>query len=390
MGHAQSSNGLVASESKLSLLRRKVSTLDTRSNKTSTSERWRHSETNSNKNKLTKLGSMRRKLVRRTRKGSDYRKHIRDLLQSWSSKEIQSFIREYEALDALRDLRRLSDSARIVSPHLQADMANLYENKYCYDLEIEFQDVTFYVHKAILCSRCKFFTNYLTQSNSIKLLAEDFGYSNSIFSSLLKYVYSGYSKDRYLIEVLSNLAEKFGMLNSIDSSMKEIIDDHTYADLILVFPNTSQVLDSNIENEETNIDNTLEVFCHSSILCARSLYFRSVLLEKYRKHKMTGNKPFNARLVLSEKIIPRTYIKVILHCMYTDCVDLSSVIKWRVADDGSGEADRLLTTVELAMELYEIGRFLEFSILMEGKLLASSICFVLCLFKNIFLYIELF
>ena len=52
--------------------------------------------------------------------------------------------------------------------------------------------------------------------------------------------------------------------------------------------------------------------------------------------------------------------------MYTDTLDLSSVIKWKVADDGTGEADRLLTTAELAMELYETGHFLDFPQLMQG------------------------
>ena len=82
------------------------------------------------------------------------------------------------------------------------------------------------------------------------------------------------------------------------------------------------------------------------------------------------------RLVLNESIIPRTYIKVILHCMYTDSLDLGCVIKWKVADDGSGEADRLLTPVELAMELYEIGHFLEFPFLMERELVLYNKIFI--------------
>lgn len=371
MGHTQSSNSLstVASESKVSLLRRKVSSLDSSLNKQEYSQRWKLTETGSSKHKISKLGSIRQKLVRKTRRGSDYRKHIRDLLQSWSSKEIQSFIRQYEALDALRDIHRLSDSGRKLSSFLPTDMAHLYENMYCSDLKIMFQGSIFHVHKAILCARCKLFDNYLTKESSdkdlIELNDEDFGYSSLIFSSLLKYIYSGFTKDRQLIEVLSDLARNFGMLNSFKNSMKEILDDSLHADLILVFPNMSQTTKSFEVEANLVIDNTLDVFCHSSILCARSSYFRSILQEKFRKRK-ASDKYFIVRLVLSEKIIPRTYLKVILHCMYTDNVDLSSVIKWKVADDGSGEADRLLTTVELAMELYEIGCFLDFPCLVSA------------------------
>ena len=374
MGNAHTSNGLVATESKLSLVRRRVTTLDMRSSKRSnTSERWRTSATDaatSTTKRLTKLGSIRRKLVRRTRKGSsDYRKHIRELLQPWSIKEIQSFIREYETLDALRDLHRLSACARMKSPRLKQDMASMYENQLCCDLVIEFRHTTFHVHRALLCARCNLFTTYLQASKSktfIKINTDDFDYSTSIFSSLLRYIYSGYTRDRQLKDTLTTLAQKFGVLNPLDDSMRDLLGDDASADLILAFSNTTSP--ESIQGVEAPVDNTLEVFCHCAILSARSPFFRSLLQDKLKDQE--PNSP-RIRLVLNENIIPRTYIKVILHCMYTDSLDLSCVIKWKVADDGSGEADRLLAPVELAMELYEIAHFLEFPYLMERK----SVCF---------------
>jgi BTB/POZ domain-containing protein 7 len=64
-------------------------------------------------------------------------------------------------------------------------------------------------------------------------------------------------------------------------------------------------------------------------------------------------------LVLDESVIPKRYVRVILHCMYTDRIDLSLIDPSR---SGLTEVESLTFTGRLnpagfeeAMELYQIG-----------------------------------
>ncbi|KAF3701223.1 BTB/POZ domain-containing protein 7 [Channa argus] len=79
------------------------------------------------------------------------------------------------------------------------------------------------------------------------------------------------------------------------------------------------------------------------------------------------------RIVLDESIIPRKYVQVILHCMYTDVVDLGLVLRGSPSASSLGEVQALVaggrgasTRTEEAMELYHIALFLEFSMLAQG------------------------
>lgn len=82
------------------------------------------------------------------------------------------------------------------------------------------------------------------------------------------------------------------------------------------------------------------------------------------------------RIVLDETVIPKRYARVLLHAIYLDTVDLTLIL--RGANSGTAAAGSLgevhaltagrtrPTPLEEAMELYQIGRFLELDILAQG------------------------
>lgn len=82
------------------------------------------------------------------------------------------------------------------------------------------------------------------------------------------------------------------------------------------------------------------------------------------------------RIVLDETVIPKRYARVLLHAIYMDTVDLGLILRGNGCDATSGSLGEVqaltqngrarLTPLEEAMELYQIGRFLELDILAQG------------------------
>lgn len=76
------------------------------------------------------------------------------------------------------------------------------------------------------------------------------------------------------------------------------------------------------------------------------------------------------RLVLDESVITRQYTRIALQCIYTDSVDLSSVVKWSSEDRKycSPRTHKLLTSAEIAMEVFEVASFIDLPVLIQGNL----------------------
>lgn len=361
MGQIQSNDTL---EIKTPQVKRQTKSSLVSDPKISVIENTKSVDDNVNKRKFIRLGTIRRKLARslRTGKASDYRRHIRDLLQTWTTKQIESFLKEYESLEALKELKINSDRARPKPLNLSKSFEVFYKEKVCSDLILEYGDKPYEVHKSILCTRSSYLKDLIVKHKSnkdpIKIEKVD-NVTNSLFDSLLLYLYSDITIDEELTQLLPTLGKTFGKLRSLKEDLQDLSKTDENTDVLLVFHNAVNIIDN---GSNGSIENLFEIPCHSSVLCARSGFFKALLKNKFNE----GNNTFLVKLVLSETILPKPYVKIILHCMYTDTLDLSSVIKWKVADDGTGEADRLLTTAELAMELYETGHFLDFPQLMQG------------------------
>lgn len=82
------------------------------------------------------------------------------------------------------------------------------------------------------------------------------------------------------------------------------------------------------------------------------------------------------QIVLDETVIPKRYARVLLHAIYLDTVDLSLILRGNGCGTTAGSLGEVqaltqngrarLSPLEEAMELYQIGRFLELDILAQG------------------------
>ena len=187
------------------------------------------------------------------------------------------------------------------------------------------------------------------------------------FEALLKYIYTGSAIDGDLKQELTKLQNRFETLNPVRFDMKNLLQTELFSDVILEFRRESvDVHQVPISNSKSAIfypvDDVYEVHCHASVLSARSEYFK--LLLEQEMAKSTENR---VKLRIDESVIPRTYVHIILTCFYSDRVDLTNLNKWRVAEGGGSETDHLQTVTESAMAVYEVGQFLEFPCLVQGK-----------------------
>ena len=322
--------------------------------------------------KQLKIGTLRKKIARTLKGGRspDYKRHMRELLEDWDLKDVSRLIEEYEALVLLKEVTTHSELARESVSSLRANLSELYDEKHLTDMVLEFNGTHFPVHRPILVSRCPFFEKKLSSLseslNPVKIDVEVEGITVEVFSLLLKYLYTGeiFSDGFDYEAVFRKLGEKFGLPNALEKDLKSLLESEQLADVTVVVKSGGSPL-----GQRQNDANVLEFKCHSAILAARSSYFKSLLKSKVSEECtcLGNNKPVT--IVIDENVLPRQYIRVLLQCMYLDCVDLRSIIKWKASDDANGaaaETDKLLTTSEIAMELYEIGKFFDFPALCQG------------------------
>ena len=295
---------------------------------------------------------------------------MREMLETWDLKDVSSLLHEYKAMAALKEITKLSDLARETVSTLRSDLSSLYDTKYLTDIVLEYKGTFFPVHRPILVSRCSFFEKKLSGISDLRkpvhIDVDMDGLTVSLFSLLIKYLYTGemLQENTDCGEVFRKLGEKFGVPNALEKDLKALLESEQLADVTLIVPSGG-----NSPSQRPSGGNMLEFNCHSAILCSRSSYFKSLITLKIAEDCTCVGVRKKLRIVIDENILARQYIRVILQYMYFECLDLRSIIKWKTADDANGnggETDKLLTTSEMAMELYEIGKFLDFSSLCQG------------------------
>lgn len=119
----------------------------------------------------------------------------------------------------------------------------------------------------------------------------------------------------------------------------------------------------------------LELACHKAILSARSPFFRN-LIQRRTRNSDERAMHVPTRIVLDESVIPKRYARVLLHAIYLDTVDLTLILRGNGCGNSAGSLGEVQalthtgrtrpTPLEEAMELYQIGRFLELDILAQG------------------------
>ncbi|XP_078287279.1 BTB/POZ domain-containing protein 7-like isoform X2 [Rhinoraja longicauda] len=329
------------------------------------------------KKKSSNLALLKKKLFRRRKsaKSADHAKHMRELLCGWDVRDVGLLVKQYEAALAVKELVIQACVARPEASRLNEDLAKLYQFKYCTDVDLIFQGTCFPVHRAILAARCPFFKTLLLSNLDRAELVMDIstvGIDMAILSSLLHYLYSGEFgvRDSQIknVDVLVRLSEEFGMPNALHFDIYSLLESCCYYDAVLSFTSSPEVTDG---FEGCRLEGDFR--CHKAILCARSPFFRNLLQKRIRSGEETTDRTLQtpARIVLNEAIIPKKYAKVILHCMYTDLVDLDLVLPFspssgslREVQDESGKDSE--TRLENAMELFHIALFIEFEMLAQG------------------------
>ena len=84
-------------------------------------------------------------------------------------------------------------------------------------------------------------------------------------------------------------------------------------------------------------------------------------------------------IVLDESIIPKRYANILLSALYLDIVDLSKIIRTNVNTTSLSEVQAMVagkaqvSNLDEAMELYQIGQFIDFPSLAQSECSNSSI-----------------
>ncbi|XP_026854742.2 BTB/POZ domain-containing protein 7 [Electrophorus electricus] len=338
------------------------------------------------KKKSSSLATLKRRFIKRRKssRSADHARQMRELLSGWDVRDVNALVEEYEGTAALKELSMQAGLARPEARTLQQDLAALYQHKYCTDVDLIFQDACFPAHRAILVARCPFFKTLLSSSPGcgaeVLLDVGTVGMDSPMFSSLLYYLYTGELDDARLqnVDVLVRLREEFGTPNSLEADMRSLCEHMCYYDSLLSFSSDSELVEpfgaSGPPAAGGSAGAEEELRAHKAVLSARSPFFRNLLQRRIRTGEEMTEHMLQAptRIVLDESIIPRKYACVILHCMYTDTVDLSLVLCGSPSAGSLGEVQALvagkgsMSRTEEAMELYHIALFLEFSMLAQG------------------------
>ncbi|XP_004635206.1 BTB/POZ domain-containing protein 7 isoform X1 [Octodon degus] len=348
-----------------------------------------HEKPQDKKKRTSGLATLKKKFIKRRKsnRSADHAKQMRELLSGWDVRDVNALVEEYEGTSALKELSLQASLARPEARTLQKDMADLYEYKYCTDVDLIFQETCFPVHRAILAARCPFFKTLLASSPEygaeIIMDINTAGIDMPMFSALLHYLYTGefgMEDSRFQnVDILVQLSEEFGTPNSLDVDMRGLFDYMCYYDVVLSFSSDSELVGAFGGNQNC-LDEELKA--HKAIISARSPFFRNLLQRRIRTGEEITDRTLRTptRIILDESIIPKKYAKVILHCMYTDMVDLS-VLHCSPSVGSLSEVQALvagkpnMTRAEEAMELYHIALFLEFNMLAQGceDIIAESI-----------------
>lgn len=315
------------------------------------------------KKNVSKFATLRKRLTRhRTslQKTHSYAKHVRDLTHSWKTHEINALVEEYESLSALKDLSIQTSLARPNIRSLTDDLLALYQHGHFTDVVLKFKDRHFYCHRFLLSVRSQYFQRLLSKHPGFNAVV-DVNVNNSdltvdVFDIMIRYLYSGDVRSLDIpmdsLDLLFKLGEEFGTPNDFEYDMNILLNTSRYADLVLVF--------EDVLYRSKDSTCLFELQCHKAILAARSSFFHYLITKL--SHDNDSTEPL--RVVLDENILPRQYARVLLQCMYVDSIDVSSVIRW---SSDSDQPHKLLTITEIAMEVYEIARFLDFNTLEQGK-----------------------
>ena len=159
----------------------------------------------------------------------------------------------------------------------------------------------------------------------------------------------------YLLEInlLISLGWECGVPILLEADLEHFYQSGDHTDCLLVFTG---------DKNSPQTSSPVQLSCHKAILCARSPFFRNLVSRRLvaqaaERQDRGPSLPQPLKIILDETVIPQKYSRVLVRALYVDSIDFDLV------DDKTVEiSDR----VKDAMELYQIGRFLDLDILAQN------------------------
>ena len=317
------------------------------------------------KKRRSGLSTLKRRLVGRKKnwRSADHAKHFKENFSDKPAALLSALLEHYEVLLAMRDLRVQADLARPPAPTLQQNLETLFTAAHCPDFTLIYQGTAFPTHKSILLARCPYFKELLLAAGSMATeltvrLATP-GVATPMLGSLLRFLYTGEYPSQEMtprqIDLLISLGRECGVPNLLEADLEHLYLSGEHTDCILVFTGG--------EKQEGGQASPVQLSCHKAILCARSPFFRNLVSRRLqaaaqeRQDRVGPALPPPMRIVLDETVIHQKYARVLVRALYVDSIDFDLVDE-RSADIGDRVKD--------AMELYQIGRFLDLDILSQN------------------------
>lgn len=337
------------------------------------------------KKKSSKLATLRKKLIRARRhsRSFDHARAMRELTSTWTIRELNALVEEYEAGIVLKELAILANLARPHANTFKEDLSALYDYKYCTDVDLIYQGACFPAHRAILSIRCPFFRDLLARHRDfgvqIPVSIRTPGVDIHMFSALLRYLYTGeFNIEENKFDVLVQLGDEFGVPNPLEHDLRTLLDTGEYSDAVLMFTSDTETHEPMTPDGTSSAEvrtSKNELRCHRAILAARSPFFRNLLLRRARSGEELTERALRSPtcIVLDESVIPKQYARVLLHAIYLDSVDLNHIVRSSTSVCSLSEVQAMvagkahMTHTDEAMEIYQIAQFLDFHILAQGK-----------------------
>jgi hypothetical protein len=311
---------------------------------------------------ISKVKQLPKYRSRRASKSFDHGKVMRDLLSTLTTRDIIQLNDEYHSTAILKELSFQAEAARPSASNITSDLAELYDSQYVADTFLVFRGIHLPVHKAIICVRSPFFRELLGKVNvfgsRVPVHISDPNVRPEMLSDVLRFLYCGQlvcsqspvidglsskSPNSTYESLLIRLSEQFAGSHDLDRDLKHLLETGLYSDASLVFAGQSPVAHASSSSSTSTGSFTKscracmdqsEYSCHSSVLASRSVFFRNVVQRHQRRFEEesvtinTANQKI--RIVLDESIIPRRFARIILHSMYRDSTDLSSLLPYCV------------------------------------------------------------
>ncbi|KAL0858654.1 hypothetical protein ABMA27_012480 [Loxostege sticticalis] len=355
------------------------------------------------------LGTLRRRIAAAARRprdsrpdrGCEHARFIRSVVSTWRLAEVFLLCEDLEAGAALRDLVTQAELAREPAAALHADLARAYNERWWCDVELVGAGWSVCAHRAVLAARCTYFRDLLKR------------YPPSVYRVPLDGACAALSRSEVCASVCALYActctapphaNKWECGPNADGDLDIINGDGAYScrsnslcrctrggcgsslcrlaallgfSPIALHTDMRYLLESGEMSDCRLSWGSYELSAHRLVLCARSRYFRSVMS---RRAMGQGGAGAGAGLVcVDEQVLPKRFARALLHAAYTDQVDLSLIGRNSSSPSSTnstsssgtawtGSRGRATSTAALddAFQLYEIARFLEMPIVVQG------------------------